>query len=125
MDESDTTDDLLVAALATGRSVAAAAEKVGVSERTARRRMADPAFRRRVDDLRAEVVAEALSVLNQSMSRAAEQLRELLESADEKVRLRAAGEIIRLGLAGHEVTGLRRELAELLDRAQVLAARKR
>jgi hypothetical protein len=45
-------DDSLALALSTGQTMTDAARAPGVSERTARRRWAEPDFRRRVADLR-------------------------------------------------------------------------
>jgi hypothetical protein len=52
-------DDALLLTLASGRSVRAAARAAGIGERTATRRMADRAFRRRVSELRADMVERA------------------------------------------------------------------
>ena len=51
-------DDALLLALASGQTVRAA----GIGERTATRRVADPDFRRRVGELRAEMVGWGQSV---------------------------------------------------------------
>ena len=50
-------DEALLAALLRGATVPEAARAVGLSERTARRRLHDPEFRRRLDAARAEVTA--------------------------------------------------------------------
>lgn len=50
-------DEALLAALLRGASLAAAAAEAGVSERTARRRVHEQAFRERLDAGRAEVTA--------------------------------------------------------------------
>ena len=52
-------DESLALALSTGQTLADAARAAGVWERTARRRWADPDFRRRVADLRGQVIALA------------------------------------------------------------------
>ncbi|SRR6266545_6995211 len=53
-------DAALIAALAAGATQAEAASRSSVSERTVRRRWAEPAFRARVDAVQAELVSEAL-----------------------------------------------------------------
>jgi hypothetical protein len=50
-------DEALLAALLRGATVPEAAEAARLSERTARRRLHDPEFRRRLDAARAEVTA--------------------------------------------------------------------
>lgn len=49
-------DEALLLALACGATVESAARSAGVAERTAYRRLNDPAFRRRLQDLRADMV---------------------------------------------------------------------
>ncbi|MBA4065917.1 MAG: hypothetical protein C0501_19805 [Isosphaera sp.] len=106
-------DDLLAAELAAGQTVRDAARTAGVSEHTAHRRNGDPAFKARVAELRVGMVAEASGRLAESMGRAANVLRDLLGSADEKVRLRAAERMIELGLKVVELTELQRRVEEL------------
>jgi hypothetical protein len=108
-------DELLAAHLAGGLTLTQAAEKAGVAERTARRRAKEPAFRRRVEELKAEAVGRAVGVLGRSMTGAAVELAKLLKSADEKTRLQAAREIIGLTLRARQQTELERRMAELED----------
>ena len=54
-------DDEVLSALLTGATRTGAAEMAGVSERTVRRRLEDPAFRRRLADARAAIVAEVVA----------------------------------------------------------------
>jgi hypothetical protein len=56
-------DGALQVALASGESVVQAAAKAQVSERTVYRRLQDPAFRRAIDAVRAEVVERAAALL--------------------------------------------------------------
>jgi hypothetical protein len=69
-------DETLALALASGQTLRDAA--TGIGERTTARRRADPAFRRRVDELRADLVARALGRLADGMAEAADVLRALL-----------------------------------------------
>jgi hypothetical protein len=89
-------DGPLVAALAAGLSVRAAAKKAGLAERTAYRRLDDPDFRRDVDEARRAIITRATSKLAASSTKAADALRRLLWSKDERVRLSAARWTLRL-----------------------------
>src|SRR4051812_38904491 len=75
-------DDALAAALAAGRTVRDAAAAAGVSEKTAHRRNADPAFKARVTALRAGMVTTAAGRLAGGMAAAADVLVALLADAD-------------------------------------------
>ena len=90
-------DDALLLAMAQGRTVREAASFAGLGERTATRRIADPDFRRRVVEARAEMMARALGKLADGMAEAADTLRQLLRAKGESVRLGAARSILELG----------------------------
>jgi hypothetical protein len=90
-----------------------AARAAGVGERTAGRRAADPGFRRRVAELRAEMVARALGRMADGMATAADTLRALLGADSENVRLGAARALLELGVK-------LRESVELQERLQAL-----
>jgi hypothetical protein len=90
-------DTALVLALAAGRTARAAARDAGLGERTVTRRLADSDFRRRVFELRAEMVRRALGKLAEGMAEAADTLRRLLRAESESVRLGAARSILELG----------------------------
>ena len=106
-------DEALALALATGQTLRGAAAANGIGERAATRRMADPAFRRRVGELRGEMVSRALGRMADGMADAADKLRELLAAESESVRLGAARALLELG------TKLR-ESVELADRVDEL-----
>jgi hypothetical protein len=91
-------DEALALALARGQTSRDAAASAGVAERTAYRRRADGAFRRRVVELRAEMVAMALGKMADSMTDAAGTLRQLLNPESESVRLGACRAILELGV---------------------------
>lgn len=91
-------DDALALELAAGATVRDAAKSAGVSERTAHRRWADPAFRRRVTSVRAEAVSRAVGRLAAGMGEAADALRGLVTSESEAVRLSACKAILQLGV---------------------------
>jgi hypothetical protein len=109
-------DDALALAVAAGRTLRKAAARAGVSERTAARRWADPAFRPRVAALRADLVRRALGRLAGGMAADADALRHLLGAASEPVRLGAACALLELGVR-------LRESVELEDRLRDLEGR--
>jgi hypothetical protein len=107
----------LLLALAGGRTVRAAARAAGVGERTAARRLADPAFRRQVAELRAEMVERALGRAARGMSAAADTLRQLLRAEKESVRLGAARALLELTVRLREGVELEQRLRALEERA--------
>ena len=84
-------------ALASGATVAQAAEKAGCSPRTVYRRLDAPGFRQAVANLRSEMVSQAAGQLASRMAEAAEALQKLLTAESETVRLGAARSILELG----------------------------
>lgn len=106
-------DEQLAALLATGLSIKQAAKKAHVSESTAHRRLLDPAFTARVDELRSGLVKAALHKLEGAMSGAADVLRELCAHDEPHVRIRAAVEILRHTLRVKEAHDLSERLARL------------
>jgi hypothetical protein len=82
-------DDALVQALAGGLSVPKAAQGAGLSERTAYRRLQDPAFRGRVDQARCDVVAGVVGRLSALGDASAAALAGLRKSKKESARLGA------------------------------------
>jgi hypothetical protein len=88
-------DAALALALAGGATVEGAARSAGVSPRTAYRRLDDPAFRGRVDEIRADMVRLATGRLAALGTEMIETLRALLGSKDDRIRLAA----VRAGLA--------------------------
>ncbi len=114
-------DAPLLAALAGGSTMRGAAEIVGLSDRTVRRRMNDPDFQRRLEEARAAVVERTVGHLAEAAAEAASALRKLVrDSPDQRARVRAALDLIDLAgrtRAGHqlqkEVAELRRQVEEL------------
>jgi hypothetical protein len=109
-------DDALAVALAAGRTLRDAAAAVGVGERTATRRWADPEFRRLVTELRAAAVERATGKLADGMARAAATLRRLLRANSEAVRLGACRATLELGIRLRENHELETRLAALETR---------
>ena len=113
-------DEVLAGFLASGLSAAKAGKKVGISERTVRRRLQDEGFRRQVDRLRAGIVSTAVGQLSASMAAAAGKLARLMRSKDERISLAAAKEIIGAGLRARQLEDMERQVAELVARVDAL-----
>lgn len=111
----------LALALASGMSVPAAAEQAQVCERTVRRRLAKPGFRRFVARLRGQMLEAALGRMAENMTRAADKVARLLDSADEAVALRAARTLMSLGLRLRDSV----ELADRIHEIERELARKK
>jgi hypothetical protein len=106
-------DDALLLALASGKTLREAARAAGIGERTATRRLADPEFRRRITELRTEMVSRALGTMADGMSEAAQTLRSLLKAQSESVRLGACRALLELGVNLREVVELEERFAAL------------
>lgn len=106
-------DPDLILNLARGLSHVKVAELSGVSERTIARRLAEPDFRRAVDDARAELMSQALGVLVATSSSAALTLEQLLKSDSDHVRHNAARSILELGMQLRKADEFDRRLAAL------------
>jgi hypothetical protein len=93
-------DELLAAAIACGVRVEQAAEKAGISESTARRRMKDDVFRQRVAELRREMIDRSLGQASEAMLDAVIELRLLCRKGkSEAIRLSAANSLLDRGIA--------------------------
>lgn len=106
-------DAALIAHLAAGVSPAGAAQLAGVSEATAYRRLANPVFRQRVEDARAELWKRAMAVLSKSAVEGAIVLRRLLRSDDAKVRLQAAKIVLEQGMKVRDQVDIAQRVADL------------
>jgi hypothetical protein len=112
-------DDLLAAGVAAGLSVQAAARKAGVSERTARRRMAEDGFRERVAELRQEVVRQSLGLAAEGLVDGLVTLRQLCRQAEgDGVRLGAARSLVEIGLQFVQLEDVQARLAALEEARQ-------
>ena len=107
-------DTALILALACGVSAEAAARQAGVSARTIRRRLANPAFRRQVVELRSDMLQRAAATLTASGGEAVKTLLALLQPAEPgPVRLGAARVILEIGIKFREVADLELRLGAL------------
>jgi hypothetical protein len=109
-------DEALALAVASGQTLRDAAAAAGIGERTATRRWADPAFRRRVGELRREMIGRALGRMAEGMADAAAKLRALLTAAPPAVQLGAARALLELTVRLRESVELEARLAHLEQR---------
>jgi hypothetical protein len=108
------TDGTLILALACGTPVEAAAGKAGVSERTVYRRLADPEFRQRVHQTRADMVERAASLLTAAALQAVKTLLSLQETAvSAAVRLGAARTVLEMSIRLRELSDFEERLLAL------------
>ena len=99
------TDAALAVALACGATLESAAQKAGVSLRTAYRRLADAAFGAQVNEVRAEMVRRSTDMFTAASLSAINTLMTLQDSAtSESVRLGAARAVVELGCKLREKT---------------------
>jgi hypothetical protein len=104
-------------ALASGMSVEESACKAGVSTRTLFRRLEERSYRRRISELRAEMIDRALGQLTAATIDATATLRALLQSDSQAARLGAARAIL-------EHVGRLRDSIELEHRIAALEGRE-
>jgi transposase-like protein len=108
--KTDEIREIVALALASGKTAKATAAECDVCERTIGLWMAEDAFRRRVAELRGDMVQRALGRLADSMTAAADKLRELLTAEGESVRLGAARSLLELGVKLRESVELEQRL---------------
>ena len=112
-------DEQLLLGLACGATVEAAARQAGVSLSTAHRRLQDPDFRRRLDDLRADMLRRTAGMLAAAAGEAVKTLLALQkDTVQAAVRLGAARAILEVGLRVREAADFERRLGELERRAE-------
>jgi hypothetical protein len=113
-------DSALVAALAGGSTIEDAARRAGVSARTAYRRVGEPDFRKRVTEVRAEMLSQSVGALTVAARAAVHTLMLLMQPIESSsVRLGAAKAVLELGAKLRESEHLEHRVAEL--EAQQLA----
>jgi hypothetical protein len=119
-------DERLALELAGGATLKTAAESARVSIRTATRRRAEPAFRKRELELRGEMVNQALSRLaNASAAAAAVVTRVMLEAEESETRLKAARTLLELLVKVREHTQIDARLADFERRLEFMKDRGR
>src|SRR5262245_40721558 len=105
--------EVVVAALACGRSVKEAAASASVSERTAWRWLAKPEFKAQVDKARAELLEGALGKLSGMLAAGAGVLARLLASGSDGIRLGAVRLLFETVTKWKEVVDHEQRLAAL------------
>ncbi len=114
MTTDDPADRLLAATLATGASYAQAGEAAGCSPATVKRRMAEPAFRARVEELRSDHVRRVELRLGELAGAALEALEALLADVGAPAqRLGAAKAVLEGVLRFREAGETERRLDDL------------
>jgi hypothetical protein len=107
-------DHQLLAALACGATVESAARQAGVSESTAYRRLADPAFGRQLQATRADMIQRTAGALTAAATEAVRTLLELQKAvAPPAVRLGAARSVLEIGIKLREAADLEERLSAL------------
>ncbi len=111
-------DPALVVALAAGLTHQQAARQAGISERTVRRRLADPAFKQRIAETRAATVEQATAQLVAGRLQAVHTLLRLLEGESESTQFHAAKAILELGLKFYETQRIEERISALERQAK-------
>jgi hypothetical protein len=106
--------DALLLALACGATVEAAARQCGLSEATIYRRLKEPQFQRRLQEIRTDLVQRTAGALTAAALEAVRTLVDLQKPAVQAaVRLGAARAVLELGLKVRETADLSARLAAL------------
>jgi hypothetical protein len=112
-------EDVLLLALACGATVDSAARQCHLSERTVYRRLCEPAFRQRLQQLRADMVQRTAGALTSAATEAVRTLLDLQKPPmPPAVRLGAARAILEIGVKLREAAELEERIAELERRSQ-------
>jgi hypothetical protein len=111
-------DPALVVALAAGLTHQQPARQAGISERTVRRRLADPAFKQRIAETRAATIEQATAQLAAARLQAVQKLVQLLGGESESTQFHAAKAILELGMKFHEVQQVEERLSVLERQAK-------
>jgi predicted trehalose synthase len=107
-------DEALLVTLACGATVESAASKLGMGVRTIHRRLADPTFKKRLQDIRSDMVQRATGMLTASAMEAVKTLLDLQKaSTPAAVRLGAARTILEIGIKLRETAELEERIAAL------------
>ncbi len=106
-------DGALLIAFAGGATATEAARRAGVSERTAFRRLQDPAFQKRIAQARNKMVDAVVGQLAEASVTAVQTLRKLCNGRSETVRLGAARSMLQLTMKLHEHVNIESRLASL------------
>lgn len=112
-------DDPLLMALACGATVDSAARQCKLCVRTVYRRLEDPDFRQRLQDLRADMFQRMAATLTAAGSEAVRTMLDLLKPANPPAtRLGAARSVLEMGMKAREFAELEDRLTALESQAQ-------
>jgi hypothetical protein len=106
-------EDTFILGVASGRTLTEAAKQAGISHITAQRRMADPSVRRRISELRSEMLQSAMGRISGTLTEAVDTLRKLLKAKTDTVKLGAARALLEYGLRFRETLDLEERLAQV------------
>lgn len=95
------------------KTVEEVARKIGVGERTIYRWLTLPHFKERLEEEKKKLRHQALDELKATLNKAVSALRELLNSANESIRLRGAQSVIDFNLKLGEIQDVEQRLARL------------
>jgi hypothetical protein len=110
-------EDALLLALSCGATVAAASRQCQVSERTVYKRLREEEFRRRLQELRADMVQRTAGALTAAATEAVRTLLDLQKAPQPAaVRLGAAKAVLEIGVKLREAAELEERLAALEER---------
>jgi hypothetical protein len=111
-------EQVFVTALAFGATVENAARKAGIGERTAYRRLADAAFRARVDQARQEAVLRTAGMLTGAALGSVKTLVDLQQdvSVPASVRRGAARDVLEMAVKYRDSAEMEQRLAAIEDR---------
>jgi hypothetical protein len=116
-------DDKLLLALACGATVENAARAAGISPATAYRRLAEPAFRQRLQQVRTDMVSRAAATLTAAGPEAVKTLVVLQQaSVPPAVRLGAARSVLEMGIKLREAADMEERLAALEQQIAAITA---
>jgi hypothetical protein len=116
-------EDALLLALACGATVDSAARQAGLCERTVYRRLKDADFKRKLRDVRADMLARTAAALTAAATEAVRTLLDLQKpGVQAAVRLGAARAILEIGLKLRETVDLEARIAALEDRQVTVVA---
>jgi hypothetical protein len=117
-------DEAIIFAMAAGATVAGAAEHAKVSEKTVRRRLANPDFRRRVAEARSEMLVRAVGRLSIAGVQTVDDLIALRSASSESVRLGACRALLEFLFKGNDAVILEQRIQALEAAEQARAAKE-
>ena len=116
-------DSLILAALAAGKTAEAAAVQAGVSVITVKRRLADPRFKARLEQVGRDMVERSAAALTAASEKAIATLQELAATAAGPVRLGASRSILEMAFRARTGAEFEARLAALEERLRKREAR--